>query len=129
MRQIHLFIVTSAAMLVAVPASAEERELIRIRLKAADDGSLAELIVDGKTITASKDGKRSRMEVLQSLIRRRVGMKKMECEVELDGDYDLKYSHVIEVIRAISGYTEGDRVVPLIDKIKFAPPCGGPETE
>ena len=110
-------------------ADEEEPQLIRIRLKAAEDGSLATLLVDGKKVTASADGKKSRMDVLRVLMRSRITMKNTVYEAELDCDYHLKYSHVIEVINAISGYPDGDRIVPLVDKIKFRPARGGPDAE
>lgn len=43
-------------------------------------------------------------------------------EVELDADYHLKYSNVIQAITAVSGYKKGDQVVKLINRIKFAKP-------
>ena len=44
-------------------------------------------------------------------------------EVEIDVDYNLRYSHVIRAITAVSGYRdESDQVVKLIEKIKFAKP-------
>lgn len=43
-------------------------------------------------------------------------------EVEIDTDYDLKYEYVIRAITAVSGYKDGDQVVKLIEKIKFAKP-------
>lgn len=43
-------------------------------------------------------------------------------EIEIDTDYQLRYEHVIEAITAVSGYKDGDRIVKLIEKIKFAKP-------
>lgn len=43
-------------------------------------------------------------------------------EVEIDTDYNLRYEYVIEAITHVSGYKQGDQIVKLIDKIKFAPP-------
>ena len=43
-------------------------------------------------------------------------------ELELDCDPGLKYDHVVSAITAASGILKGDEVVPLIQKIKFAPP-------
>jgi biopolymer transport protein ExbD len=43
-------------------------------------------------------------------------------ELELDCDPVLKYDHVVSAITAASGILKGDEVVPLIQKIKFAPP-------
>ncbi|QDT02891.1 Biopolymer transport protein ExbD/TolR [Rubripirellula lacrimiformis] len=43
-------------------------------------------------------------------------------ELEIDTDYNLRYEYVIEAITAVSGYKDGDQVVKLIEKIKFAKP-------
>ncbi|TWT52483.1 Biopolymer transport protein ExbD/TolR [Rubripirellula amarantea] len=43
-------------------------------------------------------------------------------ELEIDTDYQLRYQYVIEAITAVSGYKDGDQVVKLIEKIKFAKP-------
>lgn len=43
-------------------------------------------------------------------------------EVEIDTDYNLRYEYVIRAITAVSGYKDGDQVVKLIEKIKFAKP-------
>ena len=43
-------------------------------------------------------------------------------ELEIDTDYQLKYQYIIESITAVSGYKDGDQVVKLIEKIKFAKP-------
>lgn len=45
-----------------------------------------------------------------------------EPELEIETDYHLRYSCVIESISAVSGYKDGDQVVTLIDKIKFSKP-------
>lgn len=43
-------------------------------------------------------------------------------EIEIDTDYNLRYEYVIRAITAVSGYKDGDQVVKLIEKIKFAKP-------
>ena len=43
-------------------------------------------------------------------------------EIEIDTDYNLRYEHVIDAITAVSGYKDGDEVVKLIERIKFAKP-------
>jgi len=42
-------------------------------------------------------------------------------EVEIDLDYDLHYVSVVEAITSVTGYRSGDDIVPLIQRIKFAP--------
>jgi biopolymer transport protein ExbD len=43
-------------------------------------------------------------------------------EIEIDTDYNLRYEYVIDSITAVSGYKDGNEVVKLIEKIKFAKP-------
>lgn len=43
-------------------------------------------------------------------------------EFEIDTDFNLRYEYVIRAITAVSGYKDGDQVVKLIEKIKFAKP-------
>lgn len=43
-------------------------------------------------------------------------------ELEIDTDYNLRYEHVIKAITAVSGHKDGDQIVKLIEKIKFANP-------
>lgn len=43
-------------------------------------------------------------------------------EVEIDVDYDLRYTHLIEGITSVTGYRRGNDIIHLIDRIKFAPP-------
>jgi len=43
-------------------------------------------------------------------------------EIEIDTDYNLRYEHVIAAITAVSGYKDGEEVVKLIERIKFAKP-------
>ncbi len=47
-------------------------------------------------------------------------------EVEINADYNLRYEHTVEAITAVSGYTEGEKVEKLVEKIKFAPPTEAP---
>ncbi len=43
-------------------------------------------------------------------------------EIEIDTDYNLRYEYIIRSITAVSGYKDGNQVVKLIEKIKFAKP-------
>ena len=43
-------------------------------------------------------------------------------EIEIDTDYNLRYEYVIRSITAVSGYKDGNEIVKLIEKIKFAKP-------
>lgn len=49
-------------------------------------------------------------------------------EIEIDADYQLRYSYVIEAITAVTGYrTPEDEIVKLIEKIRFSPPKDAPQ--
>ncbi len=47
--------------------------------------------------------------------------KAEDAELELNCDPGLKYDYVVSAITAASGILQGDEVIPLIQKIKFAP--------
>ncbi|TWU65392.1 MULTISPECIES: ExbD/TolR family protein [Crateriforma] len=43
-------------------------------------------------------------------------------EIEIDADYSLRYENVIRAFTAVSGYKDGNQIVKLIEKVKFAKP-------
>lgn len=43
-------------------------------------------------------------------------------EIEIDTDFGLRYEYVIEAITHVSGRKDGDQIVKLVERIKFAPP-------
>jgi biopolymer transport protein ExbD len=43
-------------------------------------------------------------------------------EVEIDIDYNLQYRHVIEAFTAVTGKRIGDDIIPIVERVKFAPP-------
>lgn len=46
-----------------------------------------------------------------------------EAEIEIDCDYQLKYSSAVAAVTAVSGYIDADgNIVKLIDNINFTPP-------
>ena len=46
-------------------------------------------------------------------------------EVEIDIDYNIRYEHVIQAITSVTGRKQGNDIIRLIDRIKFAPPRKG----
>jgi biopolymer transport protein ExbD len=95
-----------------------------LRLRAADDGRLAGLSLNGQPFNTFSE--------VHNYIIGIVGSDEPElrenAEVELDCDYDLNYENVIEAITAVSGYIDSTtgKVVKLVEKIKFAPPKNPP---
>jgi biopolymer transport protein ExbD len=93
---------------------------IQVRLTATADGSLAG-IKAGENNLGSFDALRS--QVLSLVGGTGPNSQAKEAEVEIDADYNLRYEYVVEAITAVTGYIGPDRkVVPLIEKIKFAQP-------
>ncbi len=43
-------------------------------------------------------------------------------EIEIDTDFNLRYEYVIAAITHVSGRKDGDQIVKLIERIKFAAP-------
>ncbi|QDS95238.1 Biopolymer transport protein ExbD/TolR [Roseimaritima multifibrata] len=43
-------------------------------------------------------------------------------EVEIDTDFNLRYEYVIAAITHVSGRKDGDQIIKLVEKIKFAAP-------
>ncbi len=109
--------------LVAGPsASADEPPLppIRIRLTANDQGGLAGIQMGERPF--------KKFSELNEAIMQMVGTDegpglRSEAEAEIDADYNLHYSEVVQAITAISGQVTPDgHIVKLIEKLKFAPP-------
>jgi biopolymer transport protein ExbD len=92
---------------------------LKVRLTANADGSLAQLLYNGRPM---RDFAALRSQIV-SLVGNDQAIKDAT-EVELDCDYHLHYSHVIEAITHVSGYVteDGQSTVTLVEKIKFLPP-------
>ncbi len=97
---------------------------MKVRMTADANGTLQSLSLNEKTFREFKD----LHEYIISIIgdARGPGSVQETAEVELDCDYNLKYEHVVEAITAVSGYVENERVVKLIEKIKFSSPKSAP---
>jgi len=90
---------------------------VKIRLAAGLDGRLAGIELGQRPVNDFGE--------LRAAVRRLVGPNPSPAaaavEVELDCDYGLRYEHVIQAITAVSGDRQGDQVIKLVEKIKFAP--------
>ena len=93
---------------------------MKLRMRADSNGNLVDLILNERSFSGAQ-----RFKQLHNHIASLVGDGSMaaSAEVELDCDYNLKYSNVIEAITAVSGEVSPDgQVIKLVEKIKFAPP-------
>lgn len=106
-----------------------ETTTLKVRMKSNPDGDLTTLALDDRVLTPPPSGSGTDVfDVLRQRILETVGdptgpnSLAPVTEVEFDCDYDLDYKYVIMGITAVSGKTEGDKVIKIIEKIKFAPP-------
>lgn len=102
---------------------------IAIRLNASDDGRLLDVECGSQNLGRGEAG----LVQLRQFIKKQVIKKgesrpnpevAREQEVELTCDYRLKYEYVIKCISYVTGYREGNEIVRIAEKIKFAAPVG-----
>ena len=97
---------------------------LKLRMTADAAGNLASMSMND--ISLGRD-----MDRLRSTVVSLIGTPSPDAapedgpELEIDTDYNLRYEHVIDAITHVSGTKDGDQVVKLIEKIKFAKPRRG----
>lgn len=103
----------------------EDHQLpLKLRLRADGNGRISEIVLN-ESLSFGQDFK-SLNQYIVGYIGGTDGPQGDESpEVEIDLDYNLRYEHVIQAITAVTGQKQGDEVLRLIDKIKFAPPRKG----
>ena len=93
---------------------------LKLRLQADENGKLTSMALN--EINLGTDFDQLRANVVE-LIGATAPVEGEEGpEIEIDTDYNLRYEYVIRSITAVSGYKQGNEVVKLIEKIKFAKP-------
>lgn len=112
---------------ISAPAQAEtDRPLpdIKVRLIANDDGNLGQLVLGRRKLgTGDQAFELLNREILKMIGRPGNPLTK-DIEVELDADYNLHYRYIVKGISACTGRLDPrtKKIVPYIEKIKFAPP-------
>ncbi|MCE2751578.1 MAG: biopolymer transporter ExbD [Pirellula sp.] len=94
---------------------------IKLRLRSNTDGELVDIVVDD-TRSFGNDFGKLRAFILQQTGGDAPPSPEQGPEVEIDLDYNLRYSHVITAISTITGQRQGDQIQRLVERIKFAPP-------
>lgn len=102
-------------------AAADSSQLVlRLRLISDGQGQLQEIVLNDN-LSFGKNWTSLRAKMLE-LAGNPSGPSDSEGpEVEIDLDYDLHYVNVVEAITSVTGYRSGDDIIPLIQRIKFAP--------
>ena len=93
---------------------------LKLRMHATDDGTLARMVLDTTDLGVNFD--QLRAKVLEKVGTGVPAEGDTGPEIEIDSDFNLRYAFVIQAITAVSGYKNGDEVIKLIEKVKFAKP-------
>jgi biopolymer transport protein ExbD len=95
---------------------------IKVKLKAQANGRL-DSIQFGSVVLGGKDPFHELHLKIREIVKDDVGpgSTASKTEVEFDCDPHLHYEYTMRAITAVSGYLQGDRVVRLVEKIKFSP--------
>jgi biopolymer transport protein ExbD len=93
---------------------------LKLRMRATPEGSLASMSLNEIDLGTDFTGLRS--QVLQLVGTGAPVEGDSGPEIEIDTDYNLRYAYIIEAITSVSGYKNGDEVIKLIEKVKFAKP-------
>ena len=104
------------------------QELLKLRLQADANGELIAMKLNSQVLPVQGGWEVLRSRVLQIVATTNgpAGNAGEDFEVELDCDYNLNYSSVIDAMTAVSGYaTESGSFVKLVEKVKFSAPRGG----
>lgn len=107
------------------PSQNDDMQLpdIKVKLRANADGSLAGVYLGGRSLGSGQAAfDQLNIEILK-LIGRPGDPITKDMEVEIDADYDLHFSNVVNAVGACTGRLDKDgNIVKYIEKIKFAPP-------
>ena len=97
--------------------------------EAAIESALAAALTDPAGLARARQARQTAIDTLVATIQAGIldtfgddPAKAEDAELELDCDPGLEYDYVVSAITAASGIVRGDDVIPLIQKIKFAPP-------
>ncbi|MEX1223089.1 MAG: biopolymer transporter ExbD [Pirellulales bacterium] len=106
-----------------------ETTTLKVRMKSNLEGVLTSITLDDRALTPPPSGSGADVfDVLRQRVLETVGdptgpnSLAPDTEVEFECDYNLDYQYVIRGITAVSGKMEGNKVIKIIEKIKFAPP-------
>ena len=103
----------------ALPEEIEIPTVISVKLTAALDGTLSNIMVNSVPVDQSDLYGGLTKAIESSLAVEGDPDKASETEVDFDIARELRYSYTVAAIEAVSGKKEGDVVTKLISKIKF----------
>jgi biopolymer transport protein ExbD len=94
---------------------------LKLRLMANNTGQLTSMQLN--ELNLGTDFEELNRQVI-ALVAAGAGSTDAGPEIEIDTDYLLRYEHVVKAMTMTSGHIDRNtkKVVPLIEKVKFAPP-------
>ena len=109
---------------IRLPSNAEPSQStdlpLQLRMRSNQEGQLVSMSLGD--VDLGVDFKALRAVVLKH-VGNTVPADGNDCpEIVIDTDFNLRYAYVIQAITAVSGYKNGDEVIKLIEKVKFAKP-------
>lgn len=101
---------------------------IKVRLVANEDGSLNTIRVGQNNLGNGPNVFTGLNHEILKIIGRPGSPITKDMEVELESDYNLHYEYTLKAVSACTGRLDpsGKHIIRYIEKIKFAPPVGGP---
>lgn len=111
----------------SVASTPSETPLLKVRLRAGDDGELAALQLGD--VSFSGDAPFYQLQTkIRELIGDAAGPRPSDQEVEIDADFSLKYRYAMNAITAVTGYVdETGEQHKLIERVRFSPLTTQPE--
>jgi len=103
----------------AEPENIELPSVISVKLTAALDGTLSNILVDSEPVNQNDLYGGLTQAIESKLAVEGDPDAANETEVDFDIARELRYSYTVAAIEAVSGKKEGDVVTKLISKIKF----------
>ena len=98
---------------------------MKLRLTSNGDGELTGIKLNDREFQAFEDLHR---HVIGLVGGDQPDSFRESAEIEIDADYQLKYSYVVEAMTAVTGYRNDDGdIIKLIEKIRFSPPKTAPQ--
>jgi len=98
-----------------------ETPLLKVRLRATPTGELARVQLGDVVLEGSSPFAQLHVEI-RNLVGDSGGPGSTEQEVEIEADYDLKYSYAMNAITAITGYVDDNgEQHKLVERVRFAP--------
>ncbi|MFT5522950.1 MAG: biopolymer transport protein ExbD, partial [Pirellulaceae bacterium] len=87
-------------------------------LNANSEGGLGAIRLNNKPMNSLDQVHAELRRIVESV----EAANRSEFSLTIHADTQLSYMHTMAAVTAVSGYRDGDTIVKMIEKVKFAPP-------